>query len=231
MGDPTIEHLERALRTIRGPASDDDLYIGRYREAGGGYEGLQAVAKAALDWLADHQPRAAGELAMDRPPRPDFPTIAEAECLLPNARKVAENMGMAPEETPLYVGFVSSEPPSAETLTKMREAAERAGWTPGKGWPVPEPDGRGECAHCGGMGETARRRCPGLASPADIFGRNLLRAREAAGLSQEALADKADMHRNEISLLERGQREPKIGTVVKLAKALGIPLTDLLKGL
>ena len=72
---------------------------------------------------------------------------------------------------------------------------------------------------------------PALPSPAEIFARNLRRARDEAGLSQEALADKADMHRNEISLLERGQREPKIGTVARLAKALGVTSCDLLKGL
>lgn len=83
---------------------------------------------------------------------------------------------------------------------------------------------------CGGY-RTTPRRCPGLASPADTFARNLRRARDQAGLSQEALADRADMHRNEISLLERGQREPKIGTVARLAKALGVTSCDLLKGL
>ena len=70
-----------------------------------------------------------------------------------------------------------------------------------------------------------------MASPTDTFARNLARARERSGLSQEALADKAGMHRNEISLLERGQREPKIGTVARLAKALGVKAGDLLKGL
>jgi transcriptional regulator with XRE-family HTH domain len=79
-------------------------------------------------------------------------------------------------------------------------------------------------------GRAAKIRRP-LADPADIFARNLRRAREKSGLSQEALADKADMHRNEISLLERGQREPKIGTVARLAKALGVKSSDLLKGL
>jgi transcriptional regulator with XRE-family HTH domain len=39
------------------------------------------------------------------------------------------------------------------------------------------------------------------------------------------------MHRNEISLLERAQREPKIGTVARLAKALGVSSCDLMKGL
>lgn len=70
-----------------------------------------------------------------------------------------------------------------------------------------------------------------MATPQDTFARNLKRAREHAELSQEALADKAGMHRNEISLLERGEREPKIGTVARLAKALGVKSGDLLKGL
>jgi hypothetical protein len=38
----------RALRAIEGPASDGDPYIEVYREAGGGYDGLQAIARAAL---------------------------------------------------------------------------------------------------------------------------------------------------------------------------------------
>lgn len=83
---------------------------------------------------------------------------------------------------------------------------------------------------CGGW-SVAPRRFRALTSPQDTFARNLARARKSAGLSQEALADKADMHRNEISLLERGEREPKIGTVARLAKALGVPTADLLKGL
>jgi transcriptional regulator with XRE-family HTH domain len=70
-----------------------------------------------------------------------------------------------------------------------------------------------------------------LASPQDTFGRNLKRAREQAALTQEALADKADVHRNAIAFLEAGKRDVKLSTVVKLAKALGIPPADLLKGL
>lgn len=63
------------------------------------------------------------------------------------------------------------------------------------------------------------------------FARNLRNAREKAGLSQDALADKAGMHRNAIALLEAGKRDPKVSTVVKLAKALGVKASDLLKGL
>ncbi len=69
-----------------------------------------------------------------------------------------------------------------------------------------------------------------MASPQDTFARNLRRAREKAGLSQEALADKAGMHRNAVALLEGGRRDAKVSTVAKLAKALGTDAGDLLKG-
>ena len=55
----------------------------------------------------------------------------------------------------------------------------------------------------------------------DRFAVNLRRARETAGISQEELAERCEVHRTEISLLERGGREPRLGTMVKLAVALG----------
>jgi transcriptional regulator with XRE-family HTH domain len=67
-------------------------------------------------------------------------------------------------------------------------------------------------------------------APPPAFARNLRRARERAGLSQDALADKARMHRNAIALLEAGKRDPKVSTVAKLAKALGVSASELLKG-
>jgi transcriptional regulator with XRE-family HTH domain len=67
--------------------------------------------------------------------------------------------------------------------------------------------------------------------PVDQFAANLRTARTAAGLSQEALGDACDLHRTEISLLERSGREPRLGTIVKLARALKIPPTKLLQGM
>jgi transcriptional regulator with XRE-family HTH domain len=52
------------------------------------------------------------------------------------------------------------------------------------------------------------------------FAVNLRQARETAGISQEELAERIEIHRTEISLLERGGREPRLGTLVKLAVAL-----------
>jgi transcriptional regulator with XRE-family HTH domain len=56
----------------------------------------------------------------------------------------------------------------------------------------------------------------------------LRKRREAAGLSQEALAAEAGLHRNYIGLLERGQRIPSILVVEQIAKALATTMTDLI---
>ena len=64
------------------------------------------------------------------------------------------------------------------------------------------------------------------------FGENLKRTRHAAGaISQEELADRAGLHRTEISLLERGGRSPRLGTIVRLASALEVPAGELLHGM
>jgi transcriptional regulator with XRE-family HTH domain len=68
--------------------------------------------------------------------------------------------------------------------------------------------------------------------PVDIathFGRNLNRARKRAGLSQEELGIRATLHRTEIGLLERGERLPRIDTVIKVAGALSIAPAELIR--
>lgn len=59
------------------------------------------------------------------------------------------------------------------------------------------------------------------------FGRVVRRRRLAAGLSQEALADSAGLHRTYISLLERGQRQPQLDTIHSLARGLGTTMAEL----
>jgi transcriptional regulator with XRE-family HTH domain len=63
------------------------------------------------------------------------------------------------------------------------------------------------------------------------FSENLVRARKKAGLSQEELADMCSIHRTEVSLLEREGREPRLGTLSKLASALGVPREELCEGI
>lgn len=52
------------------------------------------------------------------------------------------------------------------------------------------------------------------------FASNLRSHRERVGLSQEKLADLAELDRTEISLLERGKRFPRLDTLVRLARGL-----------
>jgi len=65
----------------------------------------------------------------------------------------------------------------------------------------------------------------------DRFASNLRRARKAAGVSQEDLAERCEIHRTEVSLLERGGREPRLGTLVKLAVALDTTPEALCEGI
>ncbi len=63
----------------------------------------------------------------------------------------------------------------------------------------------------------------------EIFARNLRRARQAQGLSQEDLAHKAEIDRTYVSSLERGVYSPTIEVVERLAIALGIDTADLIR--
>lgn len=67
--------------------------------------------------------------------------------------------------------------------------------------------------------------------PHERFGANLRRERTRAGLSQEALGHACDLHPTEISRLERATREPRLSTIVRLARALKIAPTVLLRGI
>jgi transcriptional regulator with XRE-family HTH domain len=68
-------------------------------------------------------------------------------------------------------------------------------------------------------------------TPQERFAANLRQARIKAGISQEALGDLCELHRTEISLLERAGREPRLGTLVKLAGALGTTPGELSDGI
>ncbi len=59
------------------------------------------------------------------------------------------------------------------------------------------------------------------------FGTALRRLRLAAGMSQETLGLEAGVQRNFVSLIETGQNQPTIGTICKLARALGMKASEL----
>jgi transcriptional regulator with XRE-family HTH domain len=63
------------------------------------------------------------------------------------------------------------------------------------------------------------------------FGKNLVRCRKLAGLSQDELSIRASVHRTEISQLERGLRLARIDTVAKLCGSLEAEPNELLAGI
>jgi len=54
-----------------------------------------------------------------------------------------------------------------------------------------------------------------------VFGRNLRRCRLAAGLSQEAVAERMGVDRAHVSSMERGQQNVTLLTIWQAAQALG----------
>jgi transcriptional regulator with XRE-family HTH domain len=63
------------------------------------------------------------------------------------------------------------------------------------------------------------------------FGEMVRMLREARGWSQEELAAQAELHRTYVGGVERGERNPTLLIVFKLARALGVPAATLLEGL
>lgn len=63
------------------------------------------------------------------------------------------------------------------------------------------------------------------------LGRNLWRARRRAGYSQEELGTLCGLHRTEIGLVEKGERLPRVDTLMKLAGALGLGVQALVDGI
>jgi len=60
------------------------------------------------------------------------------------------------------------------------------------------------------------------------FGEQVKKKRYLAGLSQEELAEKLNIHRTYMSFIERGQRNPSLLMIFKISRALKIKLPELL---
>jgi transcriptional regulator with XRE-family HTH domain len=73
----------------------------------------------------------------------------------------------------------------------------------------------------------------GLRQPryAQEFGRRVRSHRQALGLTQEGLAERAGLHWTYVGSVERGERNLSLLNVLRLAKALKIDPADLVSGL
>ncbi len=62
-----------------------------------------------------------------------------------------------------------------------------------------------------------------------LFGRILRELRAERGLSQEELGFESNYHRTYISQLERGQKNPSLKAIFRLAEALGITPSEMIR--
>jgi transcriptional regulator with XRE-family HTH domain len=60
------------------------------------------------------------------------------------------------------------------------------------------------------------------------LGRAVLVERAKRGLSQEALGFRADIHRNYVGAIERGELNPTYAVLLRLARGLASPLSELI---
>ena len=65
----------------------------------------------------------------------------------------------------------------------------------------------------------------------EIFARNLKAKRTQRRLSQSQVSERSGIHATEISRIERGQRDPRMSTIVRLARALKTSPARLLDGM
>jgi transcriptional regulator with XRE-family HTH domain len=61
------------------------------------------------------------------------------------------------------------------------------------------------------------------------FGETIRDLRKKRQLSQEALADKASLHRTYIGMIERGEKNITLENIQKISKALDIPLFEIFR--
>jgi transcriptional regulator with XRE-family HTH domain len=66
--------------------------------------------------------------------------------------------------------------------------------------------------------------------PKQKVGQNIRAERKRVGITQEALAYRCDMHPVEVGRAERGVRDLRVSTLVKLARGLDVPACELLRG-
>lgn len=65
--------------------------------------------------------------------------------------------------------------------------------------------------------------------PAEAFGLVLRELRIKNGLTQEGLGFEAGIQRTYVSILELGQQQPSLTTILKLASALGVTAGELVQ--
>ncbi|MGC4087279.1 MAG: helix-turn-helix transcriptional regulator [Polyangiaceae bacterium] len=70
-----------------------------------------------------------------------------------------------------------------------------------------------------------------MKNPLLQFGERVKKVRLEQGLSQEDLAEQAELHRNYVSQIECGRRNLSLLNILKLARALKVPASKLIENI
>ena len=71
---------------------------------------------------------------------------------------------------------------------------------------------------------------PSIHAHRRLLGHNIWNTRKKVGFTQEKLAEKSNLSTVFISRIERGVESPSVDNLVKIAKALGVNVADLVAG-
>ncbi len=63
----------------------------------------------------------------------------------------------------------------------------------------------------------------------DIVGKTIQRLRKKRGLSQEVVSGLAGIARTHLTMIENGTKQPNLETVWKIAQALDMPTSELIR--
>ena len=70
-----------------------------------------------------------------------------------------------------------------------------------------------------------------MKNPLLQFGERVKKVRLEQGLSQEDLAEQAELHRNYVSQIECGRRNLSLLNILKIARALKVPASKLIENI
>ena len=62
-----------------------------------------------------------------------------------------------------------------------------------------------------------------------VLGAAIRQKRKRSGFTQEVLAEKADLHTNYLGRVERGEEQISLASLRRIAKALGVRVSELVK--
>jgi len=156
-----------------------------------------------------------------------------------NLRTLRDRAGLSQEDAAIRAGLHRTEislleryerMPRAETLVRIYSVLESDAWDllDGLMWDL---DGQSPAAEVDRPTLPDGRRRRAVVNPWERFGLLLTRERLKARLSQAELGAMLQVYRPEVSLIERGGRQPRLDLLLQLAAAVETRAPELLSGI